>query len=135
MCRFTELLVLSDPELSKAADPVPIEYLSHADRYTTELKKSSLFISKVLQSRSLTTVKQPTERLVPSFFVGKRSNVKLRTNPLICSIKGGINSCATVLPEHRLEGRASRDFTFRHVYPGYIKSRDGGTAGQMAPEG
>jgi hypothetical protein len=36
--------ILSDPDLK---DPVPIEYLSHYERYGAELKKACLLVQKM----------------------------------------------------------------------------------------
>jgi len=41
---YSEKHVLSKPELK---DPIPVEYLSHADRYAAELKKACLLFSNL----------------------------------------------------------------------------------------
>lgn len=39
-----EDFILSDPELK---DPIPIEFLSHADKYAAELRKAGILVKKV----------------------------------------------------------------------------------------
>lgn len=39
-----ELQILQDPEVK---DPIPTEYLSHADRYAAEVKKACLLTTKL----------------------------------------------------------------------------------------
>lgn len=41
---YSEKHILSKPELK---DPIPVEYLSHADRYAAELKKACLLFSNL----------------------------------------------------------------------------------------
>ncbi len=43
----SESFILSDPDLK---DPIPLEYLSHADRYSAEVKKSCLLMAKLRQA-------------------------------------------------------------------------------------
>lgn len=45
--RVSESFILSDPDLK---DPIPLEYLSHADRYSAEVKKSCLLMAKLRQA-------------------------------------------------------------------------------------
>lgn len=40
----TESYILSDNDLK---DPIPVEYLSHTDRYTAELRKACLLLKKL----------------------------------------------------------------------------------------
>lgn len=42
--KYLETYILSDPQLK---DQVPVEYLSHAERYETELRKACLLLQKV----------------------------------------------------------------------------------------
>ena len=41
---FIEEFILSDPELK---DPVPMEYLSHEEKYSAELRKACLLFTKL----------------------------------------------------------------------------------------
>lgn len=41
---ISEKYILSDEQLK---DPIPVEYLSHADRYAAELRKACLLLHKL----------------------------------------------------------------------------------------
>ena len=47
---FSENWILSDPDLK---DPIPLEYLSHADRYVAELRKACNLMTKLRNSAPL----------------------------------------------------------------------------------
>lgn len=46
---ISENYILSDPQLK---DPIPLEYLSHADRYVAELRKACHLMTKLRNSSS-----------------------------------------------------------------------------------
>ena len=46
---FVEHFVLTDEDLK---DPIPIEFLSHADKYAAELRKACVLVKKVRKGAS-----------------------------------------------------------------------------------
>ena len=68
----SESFILSDPDLK---DPIPLEYLSHADRYSAEVKKSCLLMAKLRQASARYNIylssrkKNYTCYIIPSRYV------------------------------------------------------------------
>jgi len=52
---ISENYILSDPQLK---DPIPLEYLSHADRYVAELRKACHLMTKLRNSPSSQPLKK-----------------------------------------------------------------------------